>query len=58
MVIYSKYECHEFKEQEMLSKASLYFVLMEIYQRSNDLSVHELLMAKMKFTVCLIQYKS
>ena len=55
MVIYSKYECPEFKKQEMLSKASLYFVLMEIYQRSNDLSVHELLMAKMKFTVCLIQ---
>ena len=29
---------------------------MDVYQRSNDSSDHELLLAKRKFTVCLIQY--
>ena len=31
---------------------------MDVYQRSNDSSDHEFLLAKLKFTVCLIQYKS
>ena len=33
-------------------------ILMDVYQRSNVSSDYELLPAKMKFTVCLIQYKS
>ena len=50
-------KCHEFEKQEVLSKASLYFILMDVYQRSNDSSDHELLLTKMKLTVCLIQFK-
>ena len=51
-------ECHELKKQEVLSKASLCFILMDVYQRSNDSPDHEFLLAKLKFTVCLIQYNS
>ena len=51
-------ECHELKKQKVLSKASLCFILMDVYQRSNDSSDHEFLLAKLKFTVCLIQYNS
>ena len=51
-------ECHELKKQEMLSKLSLFFILMNVYQRSNDSSDHELLLAKLKFNVCLTQYNS
>ena len=51
-------ECHELKKQELLSKASLCFILMDVYQRSNDLSDHEFLQAKLKFTAYLIQYNS
>ena len=31
---------------------------MDVYQRSNDSSDHEFLLAKLKFTVSLIQYNS
>ena len=31
---------------------------MDVYQRSDDLSDHEFLLIKVKFTVCLVQYKS
>ena len=51
-------QCHELKKQQVLSKASLCFILMDVYQRSNDSSDHEFLLAKLKFTVCLIQYNS
>ena len=51
-------ECHELKTQEVLRKASLCFVLMDVYQLSNDSSDHEFLLGKLKFTVCLIQYSS
>ena len=46
------------KKQEVLSKASLYFILMDVYQRSSDLSDREFLLAKLTFTVFLIQYNS
>ena len=46
------------KKQEVLSKASLCFTLMDVYRRSNDSSDHEFLLAKLKFTVCLIEYNS
>ena len=49
---------YEFEKQEVLNKASLHFIVTDVYQRSNDSSDHKLLLAKMKFTVCLIQYKS
>ena len=49
-------ECHELKKTE--SVKSLCFILMDVYQRSNDSSDHEFLLAKLKFTVCLIQYNS
>ena len=51
-------ECHELKKEEMLSKASLCFILMDVYQRFNDSSDHVFLLAKMKFTICLIQCNS
>ena len=51
-------ECHELKKQEVLNKASLSFLLMDVYQRSNDSSDHEFLPAKLKFTVCVIRYNS
>ena len=31
---------------------------MDVYQRSSDSSDYEFLLAKLKFTVCLIQYNS
>ena len=46
------------KKQEVLSKASLCFILMDIYQQSNYSSDHEFLLAKLRFTVCLIQCNS
>ena len=51
-------ECHELKKQDVLSKASLCFILVDVYQWSNDSSDHEFLLAKLKFTVYLIQYNS
>ena len=51
-------QCHEFKKQVVLSKASLYFITVDVYQRSNDSSDHELWLAKTIFTVSLIQYES
>ena len=53
-------ECRELKKnkkQKVSSKASLCFILTEVYQRSNDSSDNEFLLTKLKFTVCLIQYK-
>ena len=47
-------ECHELKKQEVLSKAFPCFILMDVYQRSNDSSDHEFLLAKLS----LIQYNS
>ena len=55
---HEKNECHELKKQEVLSKASLYFILMDVYQQSNDSFDPEFLLVKLKFTVCLIQYNS
>ena len=57
MILYYN-ECHELKKQKVSSKASLYFILMDVYQRSDDLSDHEFLLIKVKFTVWLVQYKS
>ena len=51
-------ECRELKEQKVLSKASLCFISMDFYQRSNDSSDYEFLLGKLKFTVCPIQYNS
>ena len=51
-------ECHELKKQEVLSKASLCFILIDVYQLYNDSSDHEFLLVKLKFTVCLIQWNS
>ena len=48
-------ECCELKKQEVISKVSLYLRLMDVYQQSNDLSDHEFLLLKLKFTACLIQ---
>ena len=31
---------------------------MDVYPRSNDSSDHEFLLVKLKYTICLIQYKS
>ena len=45
-------------KKEVVSKASLYFILMDVYEQSNVLSDHEFLLAKINFTICLIQYKS
>ena len=42
----------------MSSNSFLYFTLMEVYQKKFDSSVHEFLLAKLKFVVCLIHYKS
>ena len=53
-------KCRELKKnkkQEVPSKASLCFILTDVYQRSNDSSDNEFLLTKLKFTVCLIQYK-
>ena len=49
-------ECHELKKTG--SVTFVCFILMDVYQRSNDSSDHEFLLAKLKFTVCLIQYNS
>ena len=46
------------KKKKVSSKSFLYFTLMEVYQKKFDSSVHEFLLAKLKFVVCLIQYKS
>ena len=50
-------ECHELKKKKVSSKASLCFMLTDVYLRSNDPSDHEFLLTKLKFFVCLIQYK-
>ena len=55
---HEKNECHELKKQEVLSKASLYFILMDVYQQPNDSFDSEFLLVKLKFTVCLIQDNS
>ena len=46
------------KKKKVSSKSFLYFTLMEVYQKKFDSSVHEFLLAKLKFVVCLIHYKS
>ena len=46
------------KKKKVSSKSFLYFTLMEVYQKKIDSSVHEFLLAKLKFVVCLIHYKS
>ena len=48
-------ECHELKKHEVLSKVSLCFILMDVYQPSSDSSNHEFLLAKLKFTVATLQ---
>ena len=45
----------ELKKQKVLSKASLCFIMMDVYARSNDTFDHESLLAKLENTVCLIQ---
>ena len=55
IILKQPHENHELKKQEVLSKASLCFILMDVYQRSNDSSDDEFLLTKLKFTVCLIQ---
>ena len=39
------------------SKVSISFILVDAYPQLNDLSDHEFLLAKLKHTNCLIQYK-
>ena len=51
-------ECYQLKKQEVLSKASLCFILMVVYPRSSDLSDHEFLLENLKFIFGLIQYNS
>ena len=46
------------KKKKVSSKSFLYFTLMEVYPKKFDSSVHEFLLAKLKFVVCLIHYKS
>ena len=46
------------KKKKVSSNSFLYFTLMEVYQKKIDSSVHEFLLAKLKFVVCLIHYKS
>ena len=46
------------KKQNVSSKASVCFILTDVYELSNDSSDYEFLRAKLKFDVCLIQYKS
>ena len=41
-----------------VNNAFLHFIPTDVYQRSIDSFDHELLVAKMKLTVCLTQYKS
>ena len=46
------------KKKKVSSNSFLYVTLMEVYQKKFDSSVHEFLLAKLKFVVCLIHYKS
>ena len=46
------------EKKKVSSDTSLSFILMDVYQRSNDLSDHEFLLTKLKFTVCVSQCKS
>ena len=39
------------------SKVSISFILVDAYPQLNDLSDNEFLLAKLKHTNCLIQYK-
>ena len=52
------YESHKLKNQNVSSKASRSYTLMDAYPRSNDSSDHEFLFVKLKYIDCLIQYKS
>ena len=45
-------------KNKVLSKQSVCFILRDIYTSSSDSSDHEFVLAKLKYTVCLIQYKS
>lgn len=40
------------------SEAFLCVILMDVYLKSNERSDHEFLLAKLKYPVCLIQWKS
>ena len=39
------------------SKLSIYFILVDAYPQSNELSDNDFLLAKLKHSICLIQYK-
>ena len=59
----AKNETHEnesdkLKKQNVPSKRSLSFILMDAYLWSNDSSDLEFLLVNMKYIDCLIQYKS
>ena len=59
----AKNETHEnesdkLKRQNVPSKMSLSFILMDAYLWSNDSSDLEFLLVNMKYIDCLIQYKS
>ena len=51
-------EPYKLKKQNVPSKVSFYLILMDAHPWTNDSLDHELLLTRLKYINCLIQYKS